>query len=221
MKFAHPQLDNVLTAGDEYVSTLVIEQPQFFRTLLKDIDTQLTGGKGCTVLSQDNQILPFDRHAEIIDSFLHFQIGRKPLLTKLVNRLEALATDGENYFRTAQLTAELEKYITELAMDLPCNVYCSKIGFGGILRAVGVDVVDDSESDLERLLDYMELTRELEHERLFILVNLRSYYADTEVEVFFTSVIAHGFLVLPIDSVSRPLLKNERRVTVDDDLCEF
>lgn len=221
MKFAHPQLDNVLTVGDAYISTLVIEQPRFFREILQDVDEQLSGGKGKAVLSSNGVILPFARHAEIIDGFLHFQIGRKPLLTKLVNRLEALATDGENYFRTAQLTAELEKYITELSMDLPCGIYCSKMSFSGILRAVGIDIVDDCESDLERLLDYMELTRELEHERLFILVNLRSYYADAEVEAFFTSAIAHGFLVLPVDSVSRPLLKNERRVTVDDDLCEF
>lgn len=221
MNFAHPQLDNVLTAGDGYISTLVIEHPQFFRELLQDVDEQLCGGKGRSVLSLNSTVLPFARHAEIIDSFLHFQLSRKPLLTKLANRLEALAIDEENYFRTAQLTAELEKYITELSMDLPCSVFCSKMSFSGILRAVGVDIVDDGESDLERLLDYMELTRELERERLFILVNLRSYYSDAEVESFFASVLAHGFLILPIDSVSRTLLKNERRVTVDDDLCEF
>lgn len=221
MNFAHPQLDNVLTAGDGYVPTLVIEQPRFFHELLRDVDEQIAGGKGRSVLSSDNVILPFSRHAEMIDSFLHFQIGRKPLLTKLANRLEALAMDEENYLRTAQLTAEVEKYIAELSMDLPCGVYCSKMSFGGILRAVGVEILDDSESELERLLDYMELTRELERERLFILVNLRSYYTDAEVEAFFASVIAHGLLILPVDSVSRPMLKNERRVTVDDDLCEF
>lgn len=126
-----------------------------------------------------------------------------------------------NYLRTARLTGELEQYVMELAMDLPCGVWCSKMSFGGILRAVGVDIVDDHESDLERLLDYMELTRELEHERLFILVNLRSYYSDAEVEAFFASVLDHELLILPVDSVSRPRLKNERRVTVDEDLCEF
>lgn len=221
MNLAHPQLDHVLNAGGRYVSSLVIEQPQFFRELLQDIDAQISGGKGKTVLSSDGVILPFAHHAEIIDGFLHFQIGRKPLLTKLVNRLEVLAMGGENYLRTVHLTAEFENYITELSMDLPCGVYCSKMNFGGILRAVGVDIVDDHDSDLERLLDYMTLTRELEHERLFILVNLRSYYSDAEVEAFFASVLDHELLILPVDSVSRARLPNEQRVTVDDDLCEF
>lgn len=221
MNFAHPQLDNVLNIGSSVVSTLVIENPKFFHTLLRDMDEQISGGSGSAVISENNRILPFDSHAEIIDSFLHFRLGRKPLLTKLINRLETTATNEENYLRTAELTSELEKYIIELSQDLPCSIYCSKIGFDGILRAVGVDIADDCESDLERLLDYMELTRELDRERLFILVNLRSFYTDAEVEAFFASVLAHELLILPIDCVSRARLKNERRITVDDDLCEF
>lgn len=221
MNFAHPQLDHVLSVGGSYVSTLVIEQPAFFREILEDMDEQLRGGTGCCVLSREGQVLPFDRHAEMIDSFLHFQPGRKPLLTKLTNRLEALAMEGENYLRTARLISELEKYVQELSMDLPCDIYCSKMNFGGILRAVGVELADDQGSGLERLLDYMELSRELEHERLYILVNLRSYYSDAEMEAFFASVLAHELLILPVDSVSRPRLMHERRVTVDEDLCEF
>ena len=221
MNFAHPQLDQVLTVDGGYVATLVIENPQFFREILHDVDGQINGDKGSSVLSENYRVLPFDRHAEMIDGFLHFQLGRKPLLTKLTNRLEALALKEENYLHTVQLTTRLEEYIMELAMDLPCSVYCSKLNFGGILRAIGVDILDDHENDLERLLDYMELTRELDHERLFILVNLRSYYSDAEVKAFFDSAIAHEFLILPVDSVARTLLKNERRVTVDDDLCEF
>lgn len=221
MNIAHPQLEHMLNIGGNSICTLVIEQPRFFRTFLQDIDTQIGGSKGLCVLSEGEKILPFDRHTELIEGYLHFQLGRKPLLTKLVNRLESLAMEGENYLRTAQLTSELEKYILELSMDLPCGISCSKIGFGGILRAVGVEIMDDHESDLVRLLDYMELTRELEHERLFVLVNLRSYYSDAEVEAFFASVLSHELLILPVDSVSRTQLKNECRLTIDDDLCEF
>lgn len=221
MNFAHPQLDRVLNIGGDCIQTLVIEEPRFFRTLLQDVNRQIEGGKGSAVLSDEKRVLPFDRNAEMIDGFLNFQLSRKPLLTKIANRLEAVAMDEEHYLQTMQLTGRLEEYILELAGDLPCSVYCAKMNIGGILRAVGVDVVDDAQNDLERLLDYMELTRELEHERLFVLVNLRSYYPDEEVEAFFASALAHGFLILPVDSVARRRLKNELRITVDDDLCEF
>lgn len=71
------------------------------------------------------------------------------------------------------------------------------------------------------MLDYMELSRELERDKLFIFVNLRSYYADEEIQSFLDSIIAHEFRVFLIDSVSRERLFNELRVTIDDDLCEF
>lgn len=221
MNFAHPQLEHTLEIGGDQVSTLVIEQPRFFRELLWDIEEQLNGGKGRCALSQDNRILPLDRYAEMIDSFARFEVGQKPLVNRLIGRLEARAMEEENYLRTGQLTGQLERYIMELGEDLPCGIVCSKINFGGILKAVGVNFAEDREGDLERLLDYMELTRELERQRLFILVNLRSYYSDAEVEAFFASALAHELPILPMDSVSRPRLANERRVTVDDDLCEF
>lgn len=221
MNFAHPYLDQVLKIGENHITTLVIEQPRFFRALLKDINQQIEGEKGSAVLSDEKRVLPFDRNAEIIDSFLNFQLSRKALLTKIANRLESTALDEDHYLQTMQLTGRLEEYILELADDLPCNIYCAKMSIGVILRTVGVDVVDDAENDLERLLNHMELTRELEHERLFILVNLRSYYPDEEVEAFFASALAHKFLILPVDSVARRRLKNEQRITVDEDLCEF
>ena len=67
----------------------------------------------------------------------------------------------------------------------------------------------------------MDLTRELEREKLFVFVNLRSYYSDEEMSRFFSSVLDHEFHVFMVDSIDRPVLPLEARVTVDGDLCEF
>lgn len=106
-------------------------------------------------------------------------------------------------------------------LDLPSDVNCSKMNIGGVLRSAGIEISDDYNNDLERLLDYMELTRELEREKLFVFVNLRSYYADESVSAFLSSVLGHGFSVLLVDSVSKEKLPEEQRITIDIDLCEF
>lgn len=139
----------------------------------------------------------------------------------MIARMEAEAVSETNYLRTNQLLGELEKYIHFLSFDLPCDIFCSKLNIGTVLKAVGVDIPDDYESDLDRLLDYMDLTRELERDKLFIFVNLRSYYDDAEIQCFFSSALSHEYQVLCVDSVSRELLPNEHRITVDNDLCEF
>ena len=70
-------------------------------------------------------------------------------------------------------------------------------------------------------MDYMELSRELERDKLFIFVNLRDYYSDEEVQPFFNSILSHEYHVLLVDGSSHDLLANERRQTIDEDLCEF
>lgn len=221
MMIAHPQMDALIDFSIEKVNTLVIENPMFFRELLQDMNDQIQGHTGKTVLSRDNEPVDFSRHAEIIDSFLSFEINRKPLTTKLIARMEAAAVSESYYLRTAKLMGELEQYVLELSFDLPCNVFCSKMSIGGVLRSAGLEISNDYDNDLERLLDYMELTRELDREKLFIIVNLRSYFTDAEVSAFLSTVISHEYQVLLVDSVSREKLPNELRVTVDNDLCEF
>ena len=67
----------------------------------------------------------------------------------------------------------------------------------------------------------MELVREFDREKLFFLVNLRSYYSDSEIELFLQSALGHGHRIMLIDSCDHPRLELERRVTIDKDLCEF
>lgn len=74
---------------------------------------------------------------------------------------------------------------------------------------------------LERLIDYMELVREFERDKLFVYVNLRSFFSHEEIERFLRTALDHGYRILLIDAQSHEKLQLENRVTVDNDLCEF
>lgn len=86
--------------------------------------------------------MDFGKNAELIDSFLSFSISRKQLITKVLNRLEARAMDESHYVQTANITSELEKYVMELAFDLPCDIFCSKINFAGMRSFYGDEDVE-------------------------------------------------------------------------------
>ena len=67
----------------------------------------------------------------------------------------------------------------------------------------------------------MELVRELERDKLFVLVNIRSYYDDHEVTALLRTLLDHDLYVLLLDSYAGNVLVGEKRWTVDEDLCEF
>ena len=221
MMLAHPEINTVFDFAEKRVCTLVIENPRFFRAFLQDIKGQIDGDKGRAVLSEDNMPIEFSKYAEVIDNYLPFEMGRKTLMTKIVSRMEETAMDEMHYCKTLERMGELERYLKELSFDLPCEVQCSKINISKVLRAVGIEIADDYENDPERMLDYMELTRELERDKLFLFVNLRSYYSDEEGFAFCKTVLEHELSILLVDSVSRDRLPNENRITIDMDLCEF
>ena len=90
-----------------------------------------------------------------------------------------------------------------------------------ILKAIGIEIPDNYKDPLDKILDYMELVRDFDRDKLFIFVNLRSFFPDEKLKLFFEAVLSHGFQIMLIDGREYDRLNSERRVTIDKDLCEF
>ncbi|MBR4657205.1 MAG: type II-A CRISPR-associated protein Csn2 [Oscillospiraceae bacterium] len=220
MKLVHPDLDSVMEFGEERVCTLVIEDQAFFRSFLQDLNEQINGMEGKSVLSVGDRPVSFASNAELIDSWLNFSLNRKTMINKVIGALEQKAV-CEAYLQTAELLGGVERLVMELSESFPCDLVCKKLTIGNVFRGIGVELAEEGADPLEKLLDYMELVREFDREKLFFLVNLRSWYPDETIELFLQSVLGHGYKVLLIDSRDCQRLPSERRVTIDSDLCEF
>lgn len=79
----------------------------------------------------------------------------------------------------------------------------------------------EERAPLEKIFEYMELVRELDRDRLFIMINMRTYFSCSEMEEFVQIALLHDFKLLLLESVSFPPIKNTKRYTIDEDLCEF
>jgi CRISPR-associated protein Csn2 len=67
----------------------------------------------------------------------------------------------------------------------------------------------------------MDLVTRFEGEKLFILVNLRSFLSDDAMETFLRTTTTHGMKILLVDSHAYPMLSLENRLLIDKDLCEI
>ena len=96
-----------------------------------------------------------------------------------------------------------------------------KLSLNNLLKSVGMRVIIDYNKLVERLFAYMDLVRRFEGEKLFLLVNLRSFVSLEDMELFMQTVVAHGLRVLLVDNQAYPLLSLEKRHIIDSDLCEI
>ena len=74
----------------------------------------------------------------------------------------------------------------------------------------------------EQLLEMMRLHRECFRKRLFVFVNLKSFFSENEITLFYQSVFYEKLSVLLLESGQKePVRPCEEVRIIDKDLCEF
>ena len=214
-------MEHVLCFNGGYVNELLIENRKLFFDMVNNLLLQADGTHGDWILSIAEKPVEFSRYADVTMQFAPFQMNRKSLLTKLCSALEQKALLAENYQRTGELLGDIECYLLDLAEDLPLEIDCPRLAIGSLIKAASPEIDERDKDPLERIFAYMELVRELDRDRLFVMIHMRAYFSDEEMERFVESACLHDFKVLLLESSAFPLLKNTKRHTVDADLCEF
>lgn len=221
MKLVYGEMGHILRFDGGYVNELVVENRKMFFNMVNDLASQIDGGYGKFVLSISDKPVDLSKYADLTLQFAPFPLNRKSLLSKLYASLEQKAVCAENYMETGEILSGFEKYILRLTDDFPFEIDCRKLTIGAMIRAVSPEIDEADKTPLERIFSYMELVRELDRDRLFIMVNMRSYFSDEDMNNFIESVSLHDFKVLLFESFALERLKNTKRYVIDDDLCEF
>ncbi len=84
-----------------------------------------------------------------------------------------------------------------------------------------MEIAEDYPTLSEIIIDYFGLVNEYESEKLYILVNYKSYTSELECEKFFDEILKSKHNVILIETTSRNKLKNENLYIVDSDLREI
>lgn len=221
MKLAYKDMEHILHLNQGYVNELVIENKKMFFDMVNSMAIQVAGLPGDCVLSVADKPVEFSKYADLTVQFAPFQLNRKSLLTKLYSALEKKALLSEKYVKTGELLRELENYVLRLSEDLPFEINCQKLAIGSVIRALSPEIEENDKSPLEKIFSYMELLRELDRDKLFIMINMRSYFSDDEMECFTESACLHDFKVLLLESHALKKLNHTKRLIIDTDLCEF
>ena len=181
--------------------------------------TQVQGEEGISVLSEDNKVLPMAKHIELITRFVPFDMNQKNLITKMTTRMQNIAIDESHYLETKEMLGKWEQYLMKLSLDMVGTFGFSKISIETLIKAAGICVDDDYDNLGEQLLDYFELVQEYDGKKLFILVNLRSYLSDAEMNLFLQNIIERDIQILILESSEHPILEWECRHIADADFC--
>lgn len=221
MKITSPLNNTAYEISPNRALSLVIENKRVFREYLNDIYAQADGNVGDIVLSKDNAPIDISKHAHVLDKFIPFDINTKHILSKMASEIEKKAMDDEHYLKTSEILSKIEKYIYDLCFSFPFNIECQKLSTTSLIKAVQPIITSDYISPLEAILEYMTLITTFDGEKLFVLVNMSSYFSLDEMNSFINDINLKQLYVMFLDSIEPPKYQNTKRVIIDSDLCEI
>lgn len=221
MRIAGPYFNSLIEINEGEIFCLVIEEQNVFRNVILDIHDQICGEFGKLVLSYDNMPISFHKYVDVIESFAPFDINTKALISKINSSIEKNAVDSEHFLDSSKLVSDIENYISELCFDLPFGVECSKLSISSIIKAAAVHVLDDYENTIEAIVAYMLAILDFDKRKLFVTVNMRSYFTDDDMIMFLKEVKNHQIQVLMIENCVHDNLDGMNTLIIDKDLCEI
>lgn len=221
MRFVYPTIYEVFNTENGFYNSIVIENKHLLAEIITDLYNQKNGNTGKVVVSENDEPIPVAKNVEIIDKFIPFDLNTKTIINGVANAIEKCAVNEENIGKTLSLVAEIEKYLMELAFEFPCSISFTSISATSLIKHSGITVESELSRISEKVCEYMELVTEFDRKKLFVTVNMRSFVDDDEMEQFAETVIGHGYDVIAIESCAYKKLKNEKRLIIDDDLCEI
>lgn len=218
MKFYFEPLNTPIILSDEYSSVLVIENQALFYNVCNSLYEQSNKCSGILILSDNEKVLDFAKSAEVILQFVPFESNKKSLITKLYKRISEDA-NAIFYDETSVVISELSRYIYKLIDEYNFDLEIDDVDVQGLLKLFNVKFSSDNSNLAEKLFSYCKNVVNLEGNKLFIFVGLRSYMTDDEFFSFTKTLIDHKIVSLFVESVDRRVSCNDVKTVIDADLC--
>lgn len=222
MILAHPSINFQLCINNLDITEWIIESPELFTKYLYELCTQIGGAEGGFVLSEADKEMDIAKVVEVITNPLTIDINDKKILSKIYSELQRLANDETMYLKTREIIANLQEYFYELEHNYETTLLIEDdIELPALFKVLGVKVENESLSYFEKLIQYIKLQKNILNKKLIVLVNIRSFLSNEQLEQLFLFVRHNEIKLLLYESMQRDFTESTKKYIIDIDQCEI
>ena len=221
MIFSCYEFQKPIETEEGKISTLVIENPVFYRDLISDMLLQSENGSSRFSISKDNETLNFSKKAEIITDVFSLNFGSRTFQTKLNQIvLEEATLLDINLKELIDRVNEIGSKIVS-ALDFDTN-YVPVSDLSGIIKLLGFYFDSDALSLPEKIIEYLSFLNRFTEKELFIIVNLKSILTEKEFSEFAKLILYKKINLILVESQNSMFVDSYESIRIiDKDLCEI
>ena len=173
-------------------------------------------------MSENNKELDLAKKADMVINPFSVDVNSRKILNKLYQELTGLSREEQMYTKTLELFRHIQEYMLDLEQ---CTSYIlefdQEIDIAALLKAVNVHYEVKDVDFLEKIVQYIKIMAAVAGTKLFVIVNLRSYLRDLQMQNLIQECEYQDIKILFIENQQRSCMKGGKRYIIDIDKCEI
>lgn len=220
MKITISYLENNVEITNDFINVLEIENKKMFFRLINDLNQICNGNviEEIKAFSDDKEI-NITNKVNVISDFFNIDFSRYMLsINKLINENLKDNSDKSLLLLYKKLIQKYNSIIS--TVDLPIAVN-NDVTIESLTKLFKLKVNYKS-SIIENLFSIIELERSLKSSKFIVLVNLKQYLDDNELNELYKYSIYNNVNIILVDSQCYGCSDDfEKKLIVDNNLVEF
>ncbi len=204
---------------ENMVNVLVVEAPDIFSRVIEELMCQIEGKPGTFILSEQDVIKTISKNADIIINPFRVDCNEKRIQQKLFQELSVIMNESL-VERTVYLQGQIISYLEELLQKVPYLLDFDVEGsMFGLLKMCHVEVVNQGDSLVEKVVNYMKALKQFCAIKVIFVANLKLYLTQTELMELYKFVFYEKISLILLEHSEKGKLEGESICILDKDMC--
>lgn len=219
MKLIYGNYGIDLSLEENWITTLVVENPEVMSDILRDIHRQIEGEEGGWLLSEKGKIFTIDKIGVVVDNPLVVDCNEKRVLTKLYKELSEQANTSM-YEECMQANSHIVTFLEELFDKVPYHLDMElDLDIPSLLKVYGVKIETDGVGVLDALIDYIRAISSICGIKVVWMLNLKQFLTIEEVQYLYEFCFYEKIYLINLEGQKNYSLEQEKCIIIDKDLC--
>lgn len=219
MKLVHSEYDVNLELKENQIQVVIIENSKMLAEIVQELYRQYNGGEGEFVLSENNKILPLNKHMELITDVFALDCNEKKIIAKLYQEMEEQAAENL-ILESKELNSAILCYLEKICGMMPYHLeYQTEFFPSKIMKMADLKFEAEAENLLERIVEYLGITGKIFRCTVYIFVNLKLFLTKEEIEKLYEFAFYNKIPLILIEGVMGEIYSGEKITIIDMDKC--
>lgn len=224
MKLCNPKWQYQINCGEGEITAIIIENPLIMRDYVSELLSQIDGGEGDFILSEDNEEISIPAKMASITSPISFSIEDKRIQTRLNSQLKSFIVSSEMYVETNGIISAIAEYGSNVVDKFYLPISFKEPESEALIKMLGFFPEYEYENKLDKILEYMNLMNSFCGIGCFVLIGMSWFFSEQELSVFFEEIksLKHSLMLIENKPFREKSVNTKlKQVIIDSDGCEI